>query len=225
MPSSNPVAVAGWQNPADFGSEFASRNFQIMSIIARIAGSTLVEVMGVNAQAGTVDIRPMVNQVAKSVDPSGKIITVGISHGTIYGCPYFQLQSGASGVILTPTVGDIGMAVFADRDISSVIATRKRSNPGSERKNDMADGVYFGGMLNAAPTQYVRFDAAGISITSPVAVNVHAPTVTITNGGAALALLNSNIAAWLDTHTHVLGTGVPVTPSPVNGLTTVVTAQ
>jgi len=166
-------AALGWQNPGDFGSGFNSQIFLIWSILSRLAGSTLVEVKGVNATAGTVDIQPLVNQV----DGYGN----AVPHGVIYGCPYFQLQSGSSAVIIPPTVGDIGVAIFADRDISGVIANRKRSNPGSNRMFDYADGMYFGGMLNAVPTQFIQFaaDGGGITITSPTAVTVNAPAATV----------------------------------------------
>lgn len=212
----NPIT----QDPTDFGSDFAMRNFQIKSVLSRIAGATLAMVVAVDSVAGTVDVQPLVNQT----DGHGN----AIPHGVIHGFPYFQLQSGLSAIVITPTVGDIGTVIFADRDISAVKATRKAANPATRRMFDMTDGLYFGGMLNAAPTQYIRFDANGIAITSPVAVNVHAPAVTITNGGAALALMNANTATWLTTHTHPVSgalAGASATPLPASTQTTVVTAQ
>jgi hypothetical protein len=212
----NPIT----QDPTDFGSDFAMRNFQIKSVLSRIAGATLATVIAVDSVAGTVDVQPLVNQT----DGYGN----AIPHGVIHGFPYFQLQSGLSAIVITPTIGDIGTVIFADRDISAVKATRKASNPATRRMFDMADGLYFGGMLNAAPTQFIKFDATGIAITSPVAVTLHAPSVTIANGGAALALLNANAATWLAAHVHTAAgtpTSPPTIPMPTNGQTTVVTAQ
>ena len=80
---------------------------------------------------------------------------------------------------LDPQVGDIGVAMFADRDISSVTANRAQANPGSRRRFDMSDGLYFGGVLNGLPMQYVQFSAAGITIHSPTAVVISAPDVQI----------------------------------------------
>ena len=170
---SDPAAL-GWQNPGDFGSGFNSQIFLIWSILSRIAGSTIVEVVGVNTAAGTVDIHPLVNQL----DGYGN----AIPHGTIYECPYFQLQSGTSAVIIPPTIGDIGFALFADRDISGVVANRKQSNPGSNRMFDYADGMYLGGALNVTPTQFIQFVAngGGVTIKSPTAVTVNAPVATVT---------------------------------------------
>jgi phage baseplate assembly protein gpV len=102
-----------------------------------------------------------------------------VPHGTIYSVPYFRLQGGANAVILDPQVGDIGIAVFAESDISSVKAAKAQANPGSARKFDMADGLYLGGFLNGTPSQYVQFSASGITLLSPSAVTIQAPTVTI----------------------------------------------
>ena len=136
----------------------------------------MVKVMGVTnagdiSPVGFVDLLPLVNQI----DGVGNIEP----HGTIYHCPYFRLQGGANAVIIDPQVGDIGWAGFADRDISSVVATKGQATPGSRRMFDMADAVYFGGMLNGAPTQYIAFSASGIALTSPTKVTISAPLVEV----------------------------------------------
>jgi len=221
--ANNPTPASGWQNPTDFGSEFAARNFQIWSVLSRLAGATPVRVMAVDPVARTVDIHPMVNQVAKTVDPVSNVITdTAVPHGTIYTCPYFQLQSGASAVVIPPTVGDIGVAIFADRDMSIVARTKDDANPGSERMFDMADGIYFGGILNGAVSQYVEFSAGGITIVSPTLVTVNAPDINMTANvhmtgnldvSGTLTNAGKNVGA---THTHsgvTVGagnTGVPV---------------
>ncbi|MHB8803583.1 MAG: hypothetical protein ACYC5U_12690, partial [Rhodocyclaceae bacterium] len=74
---------------------------------------------------------------------------------------------------------DIGVAVFASRDISQVKTTKKQGNPGSHRQYSFADGMYLGGMLNGTPTQYIQFSTAGIRIHSPTAVVLEAPDVQI----------------------------------------------
>lgn len=140
-----------------------------------MATSTLVQILsctnsGGLSPVGFVDVQPLVNQV----DGNG----VPVPHGVIHNLPYFRLQGGQNAVIIDPQPGDIGMAAFASRDISSVKANRAQANPGSARRFDMADGMYFGGLLNGAPTQYVQFSAAGITITSPTAITLNAPTIT-----------------------------------------------
>ena len=144
--------------------------------LGRVHTATLVKVVGVTNDGGVspvgfVDIQPLVNQL----DGAG----VAIPHGTIYKCPYARLQGGPNAIILDPQVDDIGIAVFAERDISSATANRSTANPGSQRRFDMADAMYLGGVLNGEPTQYVQFSDAGITISSPSAVKLEAPDVEI----------------------------------------------
>ena len=109
----------------------------------------------------------------------------------IYGCPYQRAQGGANAVILDPEVGDIGIAVFASRDIAAVIANRKPSNPGSRGRFRMSDAMYIGGLLNGVPTQWVRFSAAGIEIVSPTQVKLEAPDVQISCATLEIAATTS----------------------------------
>jgi hypothetical protein len=182
------------QSPSDMGSDYAQTQFQIRQAIMKLAGATIVEVMAVDTIKQTVDIHPLVSHV----DNFGQVQ----NHGTVHGCPYFRLQAGNSAMILDPVKGDIGVAIFAQRDISSVIATKKTSSPASNRIWDMSDGLYFGGILNPTPTQFVKMDAAGINITSAVKVIVNAPAIEEGNGGALKALVNDTFIALYNSHTH-----------------------
>ena len=134
-------------------------DFMVRAINSRNVTATLVLVKAVTGggQAvdvpGTVDIQPMVAQL----DGKGN----AMPHGTIYNVPYVRAQGGTNAVIIDPVVGDIGLAVFASHDISSVKASKKPANPGSRRRFDWADAIYVGGMLNAAPAQYIRFTSTG----------------------------------------------------------------
>lgn len=166
----------GFQRPGSASSDFNAIAFLVQSLMNGMATATLVQVKGVTNSGGVspvgfVDIQPMVNQVDG--------IGTAVAHGTIFKCPYQRMQGGANAVILDPQVGDIGVAVFADRDISSATANKAPSNPGSSRRFDMADGLYLGGFLNAAPTQYVQFSSAGITIHSPTLVKLEAPDVQV----------------------------------------------
>jgi len=167
---------AGQQQPSDSASPFNQINFMISQALWLMRTAMLVQVKAVTnsggvEEVGYVDIQPMVNQVDG--------LNNSTPHGTIYHIPYFRLQGGTNAIILDPQVGDIGIAIFADRDISSVKATKKISNPGSARRMSMADGLYIGGVLNGVPTQYVEFSAAGIRIHSPTLVKLDAPDVQI----------------------------------------------
>src|SRR6185312_7579436 len=82
-------------------------------------------------------------------------------------------------IILDPQVGDIGIAIFADHDISSVAANKAQANPGSWRRFSMADALYVGGLLNGVPGQYVQFSSAGIELHSPTRITLDAPDIVM----------------------------------------------
>jgi hypothetical protein len=125
---------------------------------------------------GTVDVLPLVDQV----DGAGN----ATPHETIYNRPYNRWQGGDNAVILDPVVGDIGLMVFASRDISAVIQSKEHGPPPSWRTFSYADGTYVACMLGSAPTSYVQFLPNGtIKLVSTVAVDIQAPAVNITTTG------------------------------------------
>ena len=161
---------------------------------------TLVQVVAVTnsgglSPVGFVDVQPLVSQV----DGIGQ----STPHGILSHLPYFRIQGGKNAVIIDPEVGDIGIVVFADHDISAVKNARGQANPGSGRRFDMADGMYFGGSLNAAPTQYVQFTPSGINVVSPTAVTIKAPSITLDGPVTATSTIN---AATSVTAPQVTGT-------------------
>lgn len=167
--SANQQAYTGMAGLADTTSEWNRMQFAIRAVLNQTVTATIVQVKAVGN--GTVDVQPTVAQV----DGAGN----AVPHGTIHGLPVWALQGGTSGVIITPAVGDLGLAIFAHTDISNVKRAKKPTTPGSARRYDWSDGIYLGGVLNAAPTQYVRLNVAGIAITSPTAITLDAPSVKI----------------------------------------------
>ena len=155
---------AGQAGLATTFDEVTRLQFVVGQMIAEMQTVALVEVIGVSndggvSPVGTVDVRPLVHQMAGN--------RTAVPHGIIYKIPYMRLQGGANAIILDPQVGDIGMCGFCSRDSSTVVATRKAALPASLRKYNWADGLYIGGFLNGTPTQYIRFSANGISIVTP----------------------------------------------------------
>lgn len=145
-------------NTVNAGTSEANKlTFFIQRLIGQMATATLVRVEAVHggglAPVGTVDVTPMVYQV----DGAGNTV----EHGTVYGVPYFRLQGGANAVVVDPKKGDIGLCVFASRDISSVKANKAPSPPGSARKYSYADGLFVGSFLGEAPQNYIMFDPEG----------------------------------------------------------------
>lgn len=150
--------------------------FLVQQMLGKIQTVTLVRIesctnSGGLSDVGFVDVKPMVNQVDGQGLPT--------PHATIYGIPYLRIQGGRNAVIIDPEPGDIGICVFANRDISRIKATRAPGSPGSLRQFSFSDGMYLGGILNGIPSQYVQFSSAGIKIVSPTAVLLEAPTVDI----------------------------------------------
>lgn len=140
--------------------------YTIQQQLAKMQTATLVRVDactndGGLAPVGLVNVTPLIEQATGD----GTLIP----HVTIFDVPYMRLQGGANAVIIDPQPGDIGIAVFASRDISVVQATRAQAIPGSYRQFDWADALYIGGVLNDTPQQYLRFSPDGVEI---VATNV-----------------------------------------------------
>lgn len=147
--------------PSDLATEYDQIMFILNQSLAFVRTATLVQVKAVTnngeiAIAGTVDVQPLV----KMLDGLGNTSR----HSIVYGLPYLRMQAGVNAIILDPKVGDIGIAVFADRDISKVKVTKAEAPPGSWRRFSFPDGLYLGGVLNPVPTQYLRYHDGGISV-------------------------------------------------------------
>lgn len=170
--------------PSDYGTEAARIQLMIKSALAGMRTSMPVEVVAVTTSGGLspigyVDLQPLVNLV----DASG----TAWKHAIVHNVPYMRIQGGSNGIILDPVVGDIGIALICDRDISTVKNTGKISAPGSNRKFDISDMVYLSTIIGQAPTQYIQFNSAGITIHSPTKVKISAPNVEI-DGDSQIAL-------------------------------------
>ena len=187
-------AFNGFGRLSDTTSPYNQMAFVVRSIMAGMATNTLVQVKAVRATATgfEVDVQPMVAQV----DGAGN----AVAHGTIHGLPVWRVQGGVSAVLVEPVAGDIGLAVFASTDISGVKRSGKATTPGSARRFDWSDGIYLGGLLNPVPTQFLRMDATGITITStlPVAINAQDVTVTATGSVGITAPDGATITGDLD---------------------------
>jgi hypothetical protein len=170
----------GYQQPGDDGSAYAAYRFFAKSLMAQISTAKWVKITAVTTAGsaspiGTVNVQPLVNQV----DSQGN----STPHGTLHSLQYLRIAGGANAIIMDPAVGDIGLAVFADRDSSKVIKTGAQANPGSYRKHDMADGFYLGmGWSGSAPTQSIAFAAGGITITSPGTLTISAQSIALSSG-------------------------------------------
>ena len=147
--------------------------FIIQSLIAGVHTCAIVEVVAVrptSGKVGFVDVIPML------LDTSTNNLV--LEQTTIYNVPYMRYQGGSSAVKLDPAPGDLGLAMFAEQDITNLKQTQGAGPPATDRMHSTADALYIGGVLNPDPTQYVEFlsNAGGINIVSPAAISLQAGT-------------------------------------------------
>lgn len=197
----------GQTDPTTQQGDWNQLRFVIQQQMLNLNTSMPVRVISVQAggvgPVGFVSIQILVDQI------TGNDMTV--PHGEITNVPYVRLQGGTNAVIIDPQPGDIGMACFASRDISAVKNARQAAPPGSRRAYDFSDAMYIGGILNAAPAQYIHFTGGGIMIYSPTAINLQAPDIGLVGNvacsGGTLTHMGVNVGS---THRH---TGSPTAPS------------
>lgn len=162
--------------------EGRAQEFIIRDLIRKVHTAAPVRVLAVrtvNDRVGFVDVVPLI----EDVDTNGAVI----EQAPIYNVPFLRVQGGASAVVLDPAAGDIGLAVFAERDTTALATTLQAGPAATARSHSSADGFYFGGFLNGAPVQWVKFlaGAAGIDIHTPGDLTLSAAgAITLTSGGA-----------------------------------------
>ena len=177
--------VFGQTTPESGSGETNRFVFLVKQLLARVRTATLVRVVSCTNDGdveppGTVVVQPLVN----ALDGAANAVTPK----PINNVPYRRLQGGDNAIIMDPAPGDIGLATFADRDISSVKRTKAQSNPGSGRRFDFADGLFADGYLNGTPVQYVRFFDGGVDI-----VDRNGNLVQMRNNGVTITDLSGNI--------------------------------
>lgn len=159
------------QNQSNDSDAFASSFNKLLNSNYFIRLATVTAVHG-EAPNLVVDVLPLVADVRSS----DRTIIQG---SQIYSIPVWRLQRGGSAIIMDPVVGDIGLIAVSDVDISVARATRKESVPGSLRTHSQSDAIYFGGVLNGQPTQFIEFADGAINITSPNPVNITCSKATV----------------------------------------------
>jgi hypothetical protein len=190
--SNDSKGYPGELSPEDRANQENLLNAMMKQFMGLKCFTALVNVIAVSTDGelspvGFVDVKPMVNLLTASGDK--------MDHNTLYSLPFFRLQGGSNAIVIDPQPGDIGVAIFADRDITNIKKTRQPGNPGSFRRNHYSDGLYIGGFLNGSPTQVIQFLNGGIKITSPE-VNINGLKVL---GDGTLVLKDGIV---VDSHKH-----------------------
>ena len=190
------------QTPNSNTSEYNKLSHIFNQLMRDVHTTTLCKVVAVTnaggvSEVGFVDVQPLVNMT----DYRGN----AIPHTTVFHLPYFRLQGGSNAIIIDPQVGDIGICMIAERDISKVKSTKAQANPGSKRHFSMSDGLYVGGVLNGVPTQYVQFQAGSVTVHSPSVVNIEAPTINLkgsVNATSTIVAVGDITGAGTSLHSH-----------------------
>ena len=190
--------------------------FIVQQALTDVQTTTIVKVIACSndgdlSPVGTVDVQILVNQI------SGQ--GIGTPHVPMYGLPYLRIQGGTNAVIIDPQPGDIGIAVFSSRDITKVKSTKAQANPGSFHMHDFSDGMYLGGLLNGAPSQYVQFGSGGITIVSPGTITLTAPSI-ILNGALQQSGGNATMDQSLIVAGDVKANGISLDSHVHSGVTT-----
>lgn len=205
---------SGQQGLSDPGSQFSVIAFiveQLLGEVRTIVPCKVVAVTGGGTGAGPpkVDVLPLVKQMDG--------IGTATSHGNVLSLPVIRWKSGNGSIVIDPVVGDLGLAIISDRDMSAVVASGTESAPGSFRRFDLADGLYLGGILGATPTQYVAFTSTGVKISDKNgnAIDMKSGSIAITGNvtvtGSVIAGFGGADQVGLQTHVH---TANNVAPTP-----------
>lgn len=156
----------------------------------------------INVDEKTVDIQPLVYQV----NGDNEIM----KQEPIYGVPYCRQQAGMNGIILKPQVGDLGVVVYARRDISSVISSGGENVPDTRRFLSENDAIYLCSIASimSPPTRFIEFSDSGIKIKPSMKltidgnVEINGDTVSQTlnaeNGYSGIVYTGSNVLTFLN---------------------------
>ncbi len=208
----------GQMGPTDTSSDHNVIAFIVRQMIAKLETTKLVKVVAVHgggsgAVPPTVDVLPLVSQIDG--------FNNAVPHGTVYGLPVMRLQGGRCAIVVDPVVGDVGYVAVADRDISNAKADPgEQVTPGSNRKFDLADGIYVGGILNGAPDTFILLRQDGSFAMLDAHGNVletsasgFAITGNLTVSGDITSGFGTPAAVRLRTHVHTsAAAGSPTSP-------------
>ena len=176
-------------------SDFTSDANLLSKIFDKMLGeASFIELVQVTAVDGlTCTVKPL---LAKRDAVGNKVATIEVS-----GIPFMRLQMGVSAVLMNPKVGDKGLLLCCDRDISNILATGQESMVATGFTHVKKDGIYLGGvgLLGATPTEYIEFTGTGINMVSTGTINING--VQITSAGSLI--FNNGVVG--ESHIHSQG--------------------
>lgn len=173
------------QNSGEFtgSSEYNVLDFVIRSIVCGLVNTAIpvrvdkVERPAEGGGAGYLSATPLIKMRSAKGDALDVV--------SIPKLRWFRLQHGTAAIIVDPKPGDIGLAVFAQQDVSALNGGSEPIQPGSFRCYSISDGFYFGGFWGQKPTTFIRIEDNGqVTVTAPQSVVVNSIDVTVNASGS-----------------------------------------
>ena len=173
------------QNSGEFtgSSEYNVLDFVIRSIVCGLVNTAIpvrvdkVERPAEGGGAGYLSATPLIKMRSAKGDALDVV--------SIPKLRWFRLQHGTAAIIVDPKPGDIGLAVFAQQDVSALNGGSEPLQPGSFRCYSISDGFYFGGFWGQKPTTFIRIEDNGqVTVTAPQSVVVNSINVTVNASGS-----------------------------------------
>lgn len=130
---------------------------------------------------------------------------------------WFRYQAGTCAIICDPKVGDVGLAVFAQRDVSVLTGGNEPQRPDTYRAFDMSDGFYIGGYWGATPQTYIEINDNYVEIKADVHIIGKVTTTdTITADNDIITKTNMQASGNVTATGDVSGKGISLS-SHVHG--------
>lgn len=197
------------QNSREFtgSSEYNAFDFMIRSIIKGMVNTAIpvrvdeIERPLEGAASGYLSATPMV----KMRGADGKVLPPV----SIPKLRWFRLQHGTAAIICDPKPGDLGLAIFAQQDVSVIDGGTEPVQPGSFRCFDMSDGFYIGGFWGQTPSTFIHIEDDGtIHVVAPKSHTTDSPTVIINCDTATVnsktTTVNASSSVKIDTPTTTI---------------------
>ncbi|HBT4923468.1 TPA: hypothetical protein MB374_001527 [Klebsiella pneumoniae] len=182
-------------SPVDSSCDANMLGYVFGRLIGNMTFVKIVKVIEVDISKGIVDLEGLLY----TVNANGESLNDG---GRFFSIPYLRLQRGSSAVVMNPVVGDIGLMVCCDRDITGIKDTKTGSVPTSGRLHSAADGIYLTSIacLSTNPSQYIEFSDNKITIVAPHGLHVDGDITTNGTITASGDVIGAGIS--LDNHVH-----------------------
>ncbi len=168
------------------------------NISSLVRTAFLVEVINVDKDNNMVDVLPLIN----------------LESNIIYNIPYFIYQCGSNAVYLTPEKGDYELCIVADRDISKLKNTKKRSNPNSHRVFDVRDSLYIGSFINN--NKETLKNSIILSKDNGITISSDNSSITIDNNNNITITANSNVNINCKETVNIKATNVTIDSDNIN---------